>query len=239
MVSPLSRPLLLGHRGVRSVRRFGARGFRRQLPAENTLSAFEYALSHGCDGIEFDVRFSRDGRGVICHDPHFGDQDVSSTNYSQLMAGGNELACLEDVLNLFGQKAFLDIEVKVHGHEQQVVAALRSEPPSRGHIVSSFFPGVLLRLHLLDATLPLGYICDRSEYVNLWTELPVSVFVPQYDLVSQEMLDAVHRRGLKLFAWTVNLDADLLRLASWGVDGLISDDPALLSRTFPLRPLSR
>jgi glycerophosphoryl diester phosphodiesterase len=64
-------------------------------------------------------------------------------------------------------------------------------------------------------------------------ELPISVFIPQHTLVSQEMIGEVHRRGLKLFAWTVNHESGLLRLAKWDVDGLISDDPALLRHTFP------
>jgi glycerophosphoryl diester phosphodiesterase len=41
---------------------------------------------------------------------------------------------------------------------------------------------------------------------------------------------------MKLLTWTVNDAQDLLRLARWGVDGLISDDPRLLVRTFPRQP---
>jgi hypothetical protein len=45
-------PLLLGHRGA-----------RRAAP-ENTLAAFDLALQHGCDGFEFDVRRTLDGRSL-------------------------------------------------------------------------------------------------------------------------------------------------------------------------------
>lgn len=224
-----SPPLLLGHRGVRSTRQ---RDARAPLPAENTVAAFEYALASGCDGFEFDVRFTRDGRSVICHDPRLDGREVSATEYSRLADGHDEVTCLEEVLAQFGQKAYLDIEAKVAGHEEQVIAALRARPPWRGYVVSSFLPEVLIRFRQLDATLPLGYICDRSEYVPLWMELPISVFIPQHNLLSREMMDAVHRRGLKVFAWTVNLEPDLRRVAGWGVDGLISDDPEVLSRTF-------
>ncbi len=202
------------------------------LPAENTIAAFEYALANGCDGIEFDVRFTRDGRAVVCHDPQLDGKEISATDYSDLLRGRKELACLEDVLARFGDTAYLDIEVKVGGNEEAVVAALRASPPRR-YVISSFFPDVLLRLNRLDPSLPLGFLCEGSDYVKLWTELPIAVFIPQHELVSQEMIDAVHQHGLQLFTWTVNQRADLLRLAAWGVDGLISDDPALLARTFP------
>ena len=48
------------------------------------------------------------------------------------------------------------------------------------------------------------------------------------------LIDEVHALQRQLLTWTVNQREDLLRLAAWGVDGLISDDPKLLSRTFPL-----
>ena len=46
------------------------------------------------------------------------------------------------------------------------------------------------------------------------------------------MVDEVHAAGRKLFTWTVNQRRDLVRLANWGVDGLISDDPKLLRQIF-------
>ena len=231
VVNPISRPLLLGHRGVRPLPLSGT--CAEGLPAENTLAGFDYALANGCDGFEFDVRFTRDGRAVVCHDPQLDGKEISATDHSDLARGRNELADLEGVLARFRDTAYLDVEVKIGGGEERVIAALRVNPPSRGYVVSSFFPDVLIRLRQLDAALPLGFICDRAEYVDLWTELPISVFIPQHELVSQEMIGAVHQGGLKLFTWTVNQRADLLRLAAWGVDGLICDDPALLARTFP------
>ena len=63
--------------------------------------------------------------------------------------------------------------------------------------------------------------------------LPIAAFIPHYSLVSERLIDEVHAREKKLLTWTVNDAHDLLRLAGWGVDGLISDDPRLLARTFP------
>lgn len=51
-----SRPLILGHRGASAV-----------APA-NTLAAFARAIRDGADGIEFDVRLSRDQVPVVIHD---------------------------------------------------------------------------------------------------------------------------------------------------------------------------
>lgn len=51
------RPIILGHRGLKG-------------PLENTLPAFKRALRH-CDGIEFDVRVTADGKLVAIHDGEF------------------------------------------------------------------------------------------------------------------------------------------------------------------------
>jgi len=50
------QPLIIGHRGASSV------------APENTMAAFREALAVGADGIEFDVRLTRDGVPVVIHD---------------------------------------------------------------------------------------------------------------------------------------------------------------------------
>jgi glycerophosphoryl diester phosphodiesterase len=52
----VSTPLIIGHRGASAV------------APENTIAAFSRALEDGADGIEFDVRLSRDRVPVIIHD---------------------------------------------------------------------------------------------------------------------------------------------------------------------------
>lgn len=156
------------------------------------------------------------------------------TDYAELAYGGAvELPCLEDVLNRLGATSYLDIELKVSGNEEAVAAALRATPPQRGYIVSSFLPEVLLRLHEIDPLLPLGYICKDRQQAQRWTGLPITTYIPHCTLVSRSLVDDVHSRGLQMLTWTVNQRRELLRLTSWGVDGLISDDPKLLAATFP------
>ncbi|HEX6732146.1 MAG TPA: glycerophosphodiester phosphodiesterase family protein [Pyrinomonadaceae bacterium] len=49
-------PLIIGHRGASAV------------APENTMGAFRKAIEVGADGIEFDVRLSRDGVPIVIHD---------------------------------------------------------------------------------------------------------------------------------------------------------------------------
>lgn len=227
-----ARPLLLGHRGARPLSRVKLGTRASTTPDENTLAAFEYALMHGCDGFEFDVRVTRDERLVLCHDASFGGRKIATSLFDSLRSRCDaSLACLEDVLVAFGDRAYLDIEIKVSGGEELIVNALRSNKPQR-FLLSSFLPEVLRRFHQLDASLPLGYICDRPADMRTWQELPIQVFLPQYELVSEKLIREVHSRRMQIFTWTVNQKKDMQRLAAWGIDGLISDDPTLLSQTF-------
>jgi glycerophosphoryl diester phosphodiesterase len=222
-------PLLLGHRGMRP------RGLRRLLPwspAENSLPAFQWALSRGCDGFELDVHSTRDGRSVVWHDPVWKGRIIATTDYASLLGpNGAKLACLEDVLRQFGHQAYIDIELKVLVSEETVAAGLKTYPPQCGFIVSSFLPNVLERLHKVDSQIPLGYICDKVG-IHLWRELPIKVLLPRHDLIEPQLIAAAQGQGLQIMTWTVNSPGRMRQLANWGVDGLISDYPELLYQTF-------
>ena len=211
-------PLLLGHRGAhasRSVR-------------ENTLPAFDLALEHGCDGFELDARLTLDGAAVICHDADFEGTEIATVTAAELQ----RLPLVEAVLARYAKQAFLDIELKVPGLAAPVLAALGEQPPENGYLVSSFLPDVLGEVRDSNPSIPLGLICDRRKQLQGWRDLPIDYVIPRYSLVTRELVDQVHNTGKKLFAWTVNDKASMLRFANWGVDGIISDKTALLVSTF-------
>ena len=232
MAAPADRrPLLLGHRGCRT-----------SEFCENSIAAFEHSLASGCDGFELDVRQTSDKKFVCVHDEGIRRCDVAANDYEKLCKQylnywtgpkRTEIALLQDVLTRFSNRAFLDIELKVPGMEAEVAGLLKGMNPGY-HVVSSFLPGVLRRMSEIDSKIPLGYISRRLDALQIWTTLPVKYVIPRHDLVSHELIAAVHDAGCKLLTWTVNRPKEMLALAEWGVDGIISDDPALLSET--LRP---
>jgi glycerophosphoryl diester phosphodiesterase len=52
-----------------------------------------------------------------------------------------------------------------------------------------------------------------------------TVLALHHTLCSPASVAAAHRRDVPVFAWTVNDPELILRLASWGVDAIVSDDP--------------
>ena len=217
--SPLEniRPLLLGHRGSRAAKSI----------LENTVASFDQALADGCDGFEFDVRFTEDEEAVLCHDPKFGAMKIDRSTAQQLPT----LPRLRDILKRYQDSAFLDIELKVRGLERTIVDLFLRHKPRRGFVVSSFLPGALKDLHAQDATIPLGLICETKTQLRLWTEVPAAYVIPHHELVEPELIRKVKGAGKKIIVWTVNDPAEMQRFAGLGVDGIISDETSLLCRT--------
>ena len=210
-------PLLLGHRGSRvSVK----------VP-ENTFESFDLALDHGCSGFEFDVRLTACGTAVVCHDPQVGQITVARAEATQLP----QLPRLSQVLRRYSESAFLDIELKVENLESKMLAALHEYPPQNGYVVSSFLPDVVMEMEARSASVRIGIICENGAQLSRWPELPVDFVIAHHSLVDEKLVQKVHQARLKIFTWTVNDSESVLRLARWGVDGIISDDTELLVRT--------
>jgi glycerophosphoryl diester phosphodiesterase len=213
----MALPLLLGHRGARA---------STGIP-ENTFASFDLALQHGCDGFEFDVRLTACGSALVCHDPKVGKTSVARAQARQLP----QLPRLDEVIHRYGQRAFLDIELKVRDLESKVLTALSKCPPAQDYVVSSFIPDVVMDLEARSSSVRIGLICETTAELARWRELPVDCVIPHQSLVNRLLVQDIHRAGCKVFVWTVNDQETMRRLADWGVDGIISDKTELLVRT--------
>jgi glycerophosphoryl diester phosphodiesterase len=215
----VSRPLLLGHRGA------------RQYAPENTFAAFDRTLKHGCDGFEFDVRLTKDGAAIVFHDAHIDVTPVAEMTFADITKLIPDLPRLSQVVERYASSAFLNIELKVTGTEDQTLEALRAFPPQIGAVVSSFSHDVIYRMHRLDPAVPLGYICHDQRLLSHWRELPVDHAILYHQWVDEAIANEIATAGKKLWVWTVNADSAMLRFASLGVDAIISDDTRLLGKT--------
>ena len=211
------RPLLLGHRGARSL---------KSIP-ENTLKSFDRALADGCDGFEFDLRLTADGEAVVCHDARIGGLVIERSAAAQLP----NLARLEDVLTRYQSRAFLDIELKVAGSEKITAALLRKYLPRKGFVVSSFLPDVLKALYAEDASVPLGLICEKKTELQRWPQLPVEFVIPHYKLATPDVIGQLKSARKKILVWTVNSVKEMKEFAELKVEGIVSDETGLLCLT--------
>lgn len=211
----MSKAWIIGHRGTAG-------------HPENTIAGFEAALAAGANGVELDVRVSGDGQLIVLHPSVVGEQSVQATPFEQFRTTpeGYEIPLFEEVLKKFGKKTFLDIEFKHDGFEEEAVKLIQKYCKPNKVMVSGFHADSLNKVHELDSNIQLGFIYNRTQDEESRHHAPIDIVIPQFRLASREFIEEVHDEGLKLWAWTVNEEAEIKRLLSLGVDGLITDHPA-------------
>jgi glycerophosphoryl diester phosphodiesterase len=212
----MPQPLLLGHRGA------------RHYAPENTLAAFDLALTHGCDGFEFDVRMSSDLHPIIVHDPHLQDVVIADLTAEKLFAIQNSIPQMWQVFERYASTAYLNIELKVVGLESRLAELLETYPPEKGYLVSSFLPEAIRAMHAAAPNVPLGYICRRKDLLKHWRKLPISHVILHHTLISPRFIAELRSENKQVFVWTVNKREEIAAMAALGVDGIISDDTRLL-----------
>jgi len=100
-------------------------------------------------------------------------------------------------------------------------------------LFSSFDPLLVAALGVLSPALPRAQLVDRDGFVQRaatgfrWLSDGVN---PHRELVTAEHMTHWKEQGALVSVWTVNDEAEALRLASLGVDSIISDEPGKILR---------
>jgi len=87
----------------------------------------------------------------------------------------------------------------------------------------SFEERVLVEAQRLCPELETTFLFERP----LRLETSAATIGSRWDLVTAELVDGAHARGLRIVPWTVNDADEMAALIELGVDGLVTDDPAL------------
>jgi glycerophosphoryl diester phosphodiesterase len=226
------------------------RGASAMAPA-NTMASFEKALDLGADGIELDVHLSADGIPVVIHDSSVdattdGSGRVSEMVLAQLKeldAGsyfgaafaGERIPTLEQVLDTFGRRILLNIELKSlsprdNGLERAVVPMVERHGLGHRVLFSSFNPFSLRRAKKLAAHIPVGLLYSPDLPLPLrraWLAplAPHEARHPEHTMVDARFMAWAGRRGYRVNAWTVDDPDEIRRLIRLGVHGIITNSP--------------
>ncbi len=231
---PLGRPFVFGHRGA------------SHAAPQNTLAAFRKAAEVGADGIELDVHLSRDSVPVVIHNDSVdattdGKGLVREMTLSQLKAldagahfdatfANERIPTLEEVLSEVGARLLTNIELKA-GQTAALVPAVvdlvrRMGMASRVWF-SSFKPYALHRARALAPEIPCGLLYGPLNPGTLLLKpfTPHEALHPYKDMVTEGFIRRAHQRGLRVFTWTLDDPETARRLAAWGIDGIITNEP--------------
>lgn len=215
----------------------GHRGARGHEP-ENTLRSVRRALELGAHGIEIDVRMA-DGEIVVIHDGTLdrttdGSGAVSRKSLAQLRAldagQGERIPTLSEVFETVDRRAFVNVELKGRRTAGPVSALIAEFVEQRGwsyedFVVSSFSRAELRAI--ADPRIPIALLLARPTrlYPLSARRVRASAVNPALRYVTRQFVEDAHRRGLRVFVYTVNEPADIARMREWGVDGVFTDYP--------------
>lgn len=226
---------------------FAHRGGALEVP-ENSMAAFEAAVALGYRYVETDAHVTADGVVVAFHDDEL-DRVTDRTGriadlpWSEVSAARIDgIAPIPLLAELLG--AWSDLRVNIDPKHDEVVEPLadllqRSDCLDRV-CIGSFSDRRLERLRsqfgarICTSLGPRGVAALRVSSVGLPSSIPPAdcVQVPPsirgVPLVDRRFVDRCHRDGLAVHVWTIDESAEMDRLLDLGVDGIMTDRPAVL-----------
>lgn len=213
----------------------GHRGWPTRFP-DNTLSGF-IAAADVSDGVEMDIRRSKDGKLVLSHDPDLLGHTVAETHWSLLseldLGDMHHPALLDEVLAALPHTP-VQLEVKnlpfQPGFEPDHRLALEVTERTRpGDIVTGFNPEtqVTVRRVFPEVATGLAVSVDAvlDDVVNHCLDVGHRALVPHHSLLTGPV------EGLDVYPWTVNDPVRARELVEFEVAGIITDDPGLMIET--------
>ena len=212
---------------------------------ENTIASIRRAIADGADWVEIDVQESRDGQVVVVHDSDFmklagnplkvweGDlaeiRQIDIGSWFDPQFASERVPTLDAVLEEIRGRSRLVIELKYYGHDQRLEERVVDIVESAGMaddvvIMSLKLPGIQ-KLQALRPEWTAGLLAATA--VGDLTRLNVDFLAVNENLASRGFIRRAHAAGKQVFVWTINDAQTLSRWMSMGVDGVITDEPAL------------
>lgn len=213
--------LKIGHRGARA------------YETENTLESFEKAIELGVNGIECDIRESKDRKLIVIHDDNLKkvfekDLRVNEATLRELKeASGNRIPTLEEALRFMDRKVEkILVELKEPGYEKEVLDVIREERLNDRVILVSFHEQALLNARKSDRKIETGLIYAKHKNpVDAALKLNTQYLVPLYRFTHTKNVEDAHKHNLKVIVWTINTKQEVKDYIAKGVDGIASDKP--------------
>ncbi|HKY63810.1 MAG TPA: glycerophosphodiester phosphodiesterase family protein [bacterium] len=235
----MTKPLIIAHRGASA------------WAPENTMAAFDLAIKHGADGLEFDVWKCGSGEVVVTHNRQTKllsgkEGDIHRMSLKELRKldfglhkapqfRGERIPTLSEVLDRAKDLKLINIEIKgmdvrSRGIELDVAELILKFKLLRRAVISSFNPTILLRLQALNPALRLGLLLFERSPLPMrhgWSAnflKPYSIH-PSFGLLQEKKVQRAHAKKQKVIVWTINDFQQLEACIGLGVDGIITDDP--------------
>ena len=239
---------------------FAHRGGASSWP-ENTMPAFQGAIDLGYRYIETDVHATRDGVLLAFHDDvldrvtdmrgKINEMDYAEVSKARV-AGREPIPLLEEIL-----AAWPDVKVNIDPKADEAIKPLIDVLNKKGvvdRVCVTSFSNRRTRLIREDlgrrlctgigpwSVTRLKFSTFSGPAHRLWggydagcAQLPVRQ--AGFELMVPALIDRAHEHGLQVHVWTIDDPEEMNRLIDLGVDGIMTDEPAILKAVLEKRGL--
>ena len=205
---------------------------------DNTLKSFRQAWLMSCDMVEFDVRQTKCGAIICFHDQNLNGALISDLTLSELKSlVACDIPLLEETVIECKGKIELDVEIKEHGFEKEIVEILQKHLDKDAYIVKSFMPEVVKKIAEIDASVRRGLLLsgyDKDDKEKFITESSKAIKICQphflgvyYKVLEPWFLEHASFQ-FPILAWTVNNPVDMQNILDLNIEGIITDRPDYL-----------
>ena len=226
---------------------FAHRGGAGEWP-ENTMPAFEGAVRLGFRYVETDVHATSDGALLAFHDDVLDrvtdcTGDIAKLPWDlvrQAKVGGREpIPLLEELLGTFPDlrinidpkqdaavEPLIDVIEKFDAVHRVCIGSFSDKRIARMRkalgpdLCTAMGPNAVRRLVIASRGFPAGRF--RQPCAQVPTQRG------SVTIVTQKLVDTAHARGIAIHVWTIDDDLEMERLLDLGVDGIMTDRPAVL-----------
>lgn len=217
---------VLAHRGLHSGGIF-----------ENTIGAFRAGLASGADGIETDVRLTRDNQLVLVHDRMVRHLQlpISEMTWAELRrASHDDIPLLEEALAAI-EPTFWNIEIKAGDAVKAFCQFAKHNPAPHRFLVSSFDYRIVAEV-ARETGLPCGlltghYVWALETLISPSRELKnIAAIIWNYDFLEPAQLTEAGERGFTNYVWNAQTAGDIAQCRDLNVEGIIVDNVPLAAR---------
>lgn len=228
------------------------RGAAGERP-ENTMAAVLKAIDDGADWVEIDVQESADGEVIVAHDSDFMKSagvelkvwNATMADIARIDVGSSfdpayaaeRTPTLRDVLVAARGKSQVMIELKYYGHnvdlEDRVARIVEETGMTDKIAVISLKLPMVEKMRGLRPGWRTGILAARA--VGDLSQLDTNFIAVNTGQVSVGLIKRCKANGKRLYVWTVDEPVTMSRMISMGVDGLITNKPALARQVIERR----
>ncbi len=205
---------------------------------ENTMGAFYLSCFVNSDGIETDVRKTKDDVLVLVHDKTIdrtsnGVGKVSEFTYDELLKydfgnskyKGEKIVKLDDFLKYFSEKKkYILLEIKEKGYEEEIIKYVKKYN-NKYITIMSFKYDILKKLRNLSSSINLGWLVYdiNDKVLQECTDIKLNQILAISVCLEENEVKQMHDKNFIVTAWGVLNELDIKRLEKIGVDRLIYD----------------